>query len=189
MLEKTSEYKLLPIPEVKEGEAFWLMSLGQLTRHNTHYFKDIDEVENYNPYEDWIKENVKDKVVCDLGSGTGVLLHLAEYYGAKKCIGIEKNNWACVYTKGMYPHWDIIHNDFLQMEEWPEADIYIHKGIDEMKALNEKAHKLGKTNWPKEWLNGYGEEQEGMIDYVSNKHKRTFEELIRLGWMEEYLNG
>ena len=89
----------------------------------------------------------------------------------------------------MYPHWEIIHNDFLEMDEWPEADIYINKGIDEMKALNEKAHKFGKANWPKGWLIGEDDiEQEGMIDYVK-KHDRAFKELIRLGWMDDHLNG
>ena len=35
-------------------------------------------------------------------------------------------------------------------------------------------------------IDGDGEEQEGMIDYV-NKHDRAFKELIRLGWMEDYV--
>jgi len=35
-------------------------------------------------------------------------------------------------------------------------------------------------------MDGDGEEQEGMIDYV-NKHDRAFKELIRLGWMENYV--
>ena len=38
------------------------------------------------------------KTVCDLGGGTGVLLHLAEFYGAEKCISIDNNPW-CVYIQ------------------------------------------------------------------------------------------
>ena len=53
MFEKLEEYKSIPIPEVKEGEAFWLLALGHLTRHQTDYWKDIDNVEDYNPYENW----------------------------------------------------------------------------------------------------------------------------------------
>ena len=57
MFEKLEEYKSIPIPEVKEGEPFWLLNLGHLTRHQTDYWKDIDNVEDYNPYENWLKEH------------------------------------------------------------------------------------------------------------------------------------
>ena len=188
MFETIEEYKPLPIPEVKEGEAFWLLALGHLTRHQTDYWKDIDNVEDYNPYENWLREHAAGKTVCDLGGGTGVLLHLAEYYGAEKCISIDKNQWACVYTKGMYPHWDIIHHDFFKMGKWPEADIYLHKGIPEIDALINKTNMLEVNGrvFPQEYMDGDGKEQEGMIDYV-NKHDRAFKELIRLGWLENYV--
>ena len=33
------EYDPVPIPEVTEGEPFWLLALGNLTRHNSKVFQ------------------------------------------------------------------------------------------------------------------------------------------------------
>ena len=79
-------------------------------------------------YSDFFKENAKGKVICDLGAGTGCLLSLAQYYGAKKCIGIERLYYPCIFMKETYPHWDILQGNFNE-HEWPEADIYIHEVI------------------------------------------------------------
>jgi len=34
-----NEYNPIPIPEVTEGEPFWLLALGHLTRHNSKIFQ------------------------------------------------------------------------------------------------------------------------------------------------------
>ena len=41
-------------------------------------------------YENWISENVKDKIVIDLGAGSGILCYLAVKYGAKKVYALER---------------------------------------------------------------------------------------------------
>ena len=61
------EYDPVPIPEVTEGEPFWLLALGNLTRHNSKVFQLDDS--KYEAYETWIKENVKDKDYSPAKSG------------------------------------------------------------------------------------------------------------------------
>ena len=125
------------------------------------------------------------------------MLHLAEYHGAKKCIGIESNTQACVYTQGLYPQYDIIHNNFFKMDEWPEADIYLHN-IDQsiLKPMMDKAEMLGikdkvfprpknLRDTPKGVIESSlvplkGNPMDGMVDFVK-KHKRAFKERLRLG--------
>ena len=83
-----------------------VITLGHLTRHNSKIFQ-LDTSKYDYDIETWIRDNVKDKTVCVLGTGVGTLLHLADYYGAKKCIGLDSDNWICVYLKGLYPHMEI----------------------------------------------------------------------------------
>lgn len=169
------EYKSKFIPEVKEGEAFWSMSLAQLTRHIDKTFSTI----GFGIYEEYLKENAKDKTVCVLGCGTGQLLHIADYYGAKKVIGIDSCVQSCVYLKGMYPHFDIQCDDFFKID-WPEADIYIHKGIKKLDVLHKKANKENKEIFPSDYSDvseSFG--LQGLDDYVNHNH-RAYKELIRL---------
>lgn len=83
-----------------------------------------------NAYEQWIKENVKDKIVCDLGAGNGILCYLAYYYGAKHVYGCEiRKKQFLELTDGFKDlPITIVHCDVLE-EEWPEADIYLQEWI------------------------------------------------------------
>lgn len=84
-----------------------------------------------NAYERWIKENVKDKVVCDLGAGSGILCYLAYYYGARHVYGIELRPTVVETLWKRFediPQIEIIHSDVLE-DPWPEADIYLHEFI------------------------------------------------------------
>mgnify|MGYP003321887832 FL=1 len=83
-----------------------------------------------NAYESWIKENVKDKVVCDLGTGSGILCYLAYYYGAKHVYGCEIREEIVEDLTNRFRDFpiDIIHCDVLE-DEWPEADIYLQEFI------------------------------------------------------------
>jgi len=198
MFETIEKPKFAPIPkDLTTEDPLWMISLAQITRHNEDYWTDVDDIHTYNAYESIIKERVKDKVVCDLGSGLGVLLHLAEYHGAKECIGIESNTQAAVYSQGMYPHWNIIHNNFFKMDEWPEADIYLHN-LDQsiLKPMIDKAEMLGikdkvfprpknLRDTPKGVIESSlvplkGEPMDGMVDFVKTHH-RAFKERLRLG--------
>ena len=200
---ETTKIVQAEIPELTLDHPLWTMSLGQMTRHRTHYWDKSVDFQRNAGYEEFLEEYAKDKVVCDLGSGTGILLHLAEYYGASKCIGIENSYWPAVYTKGLYPHWDIHYNSIFDMDEWPEADIYVHGLIsdniyhDKVKEMFDKAEKLGVKDkvYPNHLRllsctelsydevedidNAYGD---GMQSYY-DKHKITYEELDRVEYV------
>jgi len=84
-----------------------------------------------NAYESWIRDNVKDKVVCDLGAGTGILMWLAYINGAKKVIGIEREVETLKllhYRFDNIPEMEIIEGDIHEMD-YPESDIYLQENI------------------------------------------------------------
>ena len=177
---RPNEYNPIPIPELTEGEPFWLLALGHLTRHNSKIFQ-LD-TSKYDAYETWIRDNVKDKTVCVLGTGVGTLLHLADYYGAKKCIGLDSDNWICVYLKGLYPHMEI-HNSNYYKVEWPEADIYLHNGCTQ--TFLQRAENLNKKvfppfcNIPLVMKTREDLITDGVMDF-SDTHARAYQELGRI---------
>lgn len=84
-----------------------------------------------NAYECWIKENVKDKIVCDLGAGTGILCYLAYYYGARHVYGMEIRPEVVESLRKRFkdiPQIEIIEGDVIE-DTWPESDIYLHEFI------------------------------------------------------------
>ncbi len=138
-----SKYKPVNIPEVNINDSFWLWSLAKMSRDFPELWEfDIPKAD---AYEIWLEENIKDKTVCVLGSGSGMLLHIAELYGAKKCIGVDRNSWSCVYLKGLYPHWEIHCHDWFKFD-WPEADVYLHNGCNQ--TFLDRAENLGKEVFP-----------------------------------------
>ena len=84
-----------------------------------------------NAYEGWISKNVQNKVVCDLGAGTGILLWLAYKNGAKKVIGIEREVEVLNQLKERFkdiPQIEIVEGDIFEAD-YPESDIYLHEQI------------------------------------------------------------
>jgi hypothetical protein len=80
-------------------------------------------------YEDWISENVKDKVVIDLGAGSGILCYLAVKYGAKKVYALERRGELIDRMKEtLGDSVEYIHGDLLETE-LPECDIYLHEWL------------------------------------------------------------
>lgn len=80
-------------------------------------------------YEQFIKENVKDKVVIDLGTGPGIMGYLAIKYGAKKVYCIELIEKYLNVAKKMladYDNVEFILGDARNLT-FPEADIIIHE--------------------------------------------------------------
>ncbi len=82
-----------------------------------------------NPYINFIKNNVKDKIVIECGAGTGFFSWLSVKYGAKKVFSCEKNKATIKDLQERFK--DIkqinvvnvdIFNDVL-----PQGDIYIHE--------------------------------------------------------------
>lgn len=102
-------------------------------------------------YESWIKQNVKDKVVVDLGAGSGILCYLAFKYGAKKVIALEIKSFLCENMYRYFSDYESIevHNKNFLNEDIPEADIYLHEsfsnGLTEefMIEMIDRAKELG----------------------------------------------
>ena len=81
------------------------------------------------PYIEFIKNNVKDKVVVDCGSGNGIWTWVALYYGAKFVYAVDIN-------KSTIEHLKFIYKDNKQVEVLelnlfksvlPKGDVYIHE--------------------------------------------------------------
>ena len=82
-----------------------------------------------NAYENWISENVKDKIVIDLGAGSGILCYLAVKYGAKKVYALERRGRLIHRMKEILGDTvEYIHADLLETE-LPECDIYLHEWL------------------------------------------------------------
>ncbi len=82
-----------------------------------------------NPYINFIKNNVKDKIVVECGTGTGFFSWLSVKYGAKKVYSCEKNETTIKNLTERFKDIDRIEvvdvdvfNDVL-----PQGDIYIHE--------------------------------------------------------------
>ena len=62
MFETIENPKFAPIPnDLTTDDPLWMISLAQITRHNEHYWTDVDDIHTYNAYETIIKDKVKDK--------------------------------------------------------------------------------------------------------------------------------
>ncbi|ADD95600.1 hypothetical protein [uncultured phage MedDCM-OCT-S09-C7] len=80
-------------------------------------------------YESWISENVKDKIVIDLGAGSGILCYLAVKYGAKKVYALERRGELIDRMKEILgDSVEYIHGDLLETE-LPKCDIYLHEWL------------------------------------------------------------
>ena len=80
-------------------------------------------------YENWISENVKNKIVIDLGAGSGILCYLAVKYGAKKVYALERRGRLIHRMKEILGDTvEYIHADLLETE-LPECDIYLHEWL------------------------------------------------------------
>jgi predicted RNA methylase len=56
----------------------------------TTVFAFVLDYERTNAYNKFLKEHAKDKIICDIGTGTGVLSYLASVHGARKIYSYEK---------------------------------------------------------------------------------------------------
>lgn len=63
------------------------------------HFPMLNDQERNILYHNAIKSNVKDKIVLDLGSGSGLLSMIAASNGAKKVYAVEKDNFLSVVSR------------------------------------------------------------------------------------------
>ena len=82
-----------------------------------------------NAYINFIKENVKDKVVIECGTGTGFFSWLSIKYGAKKVYSCEQSRELCANLQERFKeinNLEVINLDVFT-DKLPEGDIYIHE--------------------------------------------------------------
>lgn len=105
----------------------------ELPRWHLLMLKDRKRLEYYSAI---IKDKVKDKIVLDVGTGSGVLSHLALKWGAKKVYSIEQNpSLQAVYRHLMKDHIqsgkaELICDDahFLRLDQFEEApQVIVHE--------------------------------------------------------------
>ena len=104
-------------------------------------------------YKEAIERSVKNKVICDIGSGTGLLSILSAKAGAKKVFAVERDQGRYAYTKhiinklGLQNSVEVIHDDFLNTDI--KADIFVSETMntqifgEDILYLAEHARKQG----------------------------------------------
>lgn len=104
-------------------------------------------------YKEAIEKSVRDKVVCDIGSGTGLLSILSAKAGARKVFAVERDQGRCAYTRhiinklGLRDSIEVIHDDFLNTDI--KADIFVSETMntqifgEDILYLAEHARKQG----------------------------------------------
>lgn len=89
----------------------------------------VFDVYRNDPYIEYIKNNVKDKIVVDCGSGSGIWTWVALYYGAKHVYSIDVD-------PATLEHLDLIYKDNSQVtvlkldlfaDDLPQGDVYIQE--------------------------------------------------------------
>lgn len=109
-------------------------------------------------YNEAIKQSVKDKIVCDIGAGTGFLSILAAQYGAKHVYAVEMDSNRANLVTNMVNHLNlsdkitVINDNFLNLELI--ADIYVSETIgwhifnEDILHIAKHAQKFGGTFIP-----------------------------------------
>ncbi len=80
-------------------------------------------------YVDYIKENVKDKIVVDCGSGSGIWTWVSLYYGAKHVYCLDIHRPTLAHLNLLYkdnPKVSVIGLDLFK-NYLPKGDIYLHE--------------------------------------------------------------
>ena len=110
----------------------FLKESESVSNKNIEFFKTaycFTDSQRNKSYEDWISKNVKDKVVIDLGAGSGILCYLAVKYGAKKVYALERRGELIDRMKEILgDSVEYIHGDLLETE-LPKCDIYLHEWL------------------------------------------------------------
>lgn len=102
--------------------------------HAWHYDMLINQ-ERSQFYNDLIKENCKDKIVLEIGTGAGLLAALAIKHGAKKVICCEENPLLAMAAQQLFKRLKIDdrieliskNSKEIKTEEIPQADVILHE--------------------------------------------------------------
>lgn len=113
-------------------------------------------------YKHAIDKSVKDKVVCDVGTGTGLLSILSAKAGARKVFAVERDPQRARYAKniieelGLTDTVEVINDDFLNLDI--PADIFVSETIntqifgEDILQIAEHARKQGGVFIPSEFV-------------------------------------
>jgi len=134
-------------------------------------------------YKNKIDQHVKDKIVIDLGSGSGILSYMAILGGAKKVIAIEKDKFVSGFLKHSIKKlgWDnkivVVNKDFLHddiSQYLNEADVCIGEFITSSFTNNifPIILKRIKENFPK--LKIIPEQISYQVNIIENKFLREY---------------
>ena len=98
----------------------------EVFKHLCSYVLDFQRTNAYNRF---LKTHAKDKVVCDLGTGTGILSYLASVHGAKKIYSYEITYTSYQQSKEMLKDYNVIqYNANLVNVTFPtDVDFFIHE--------------------------------------------------------------
>ena len=113
-------------------------------------------------YKKAIDNSVKDKVVCDVGTGTGLLSILSAKAGARKVFAVERDQKRAEYAKNIIEELrltdtvEVINDDFLNLDI--PADIFVSETIntqifgEDILQIAEHARKQGGVFIPSEFV-------------------------------------
>lgn len=96
----------------------------------TTVFAFVLDYERTNAYNKFLKEHAKDKVICDIGTGTGVLSYLASVHGAKKIYSYEKKKSMFNFASSVLGSIEVINifNEDATKAIFPaDIDFFVHE--------------------------------------------------------------
>jgi predicted RNA methylase len=96
----------------------------------TTVFAFVLDYERTNAYNKFLKEHAKDKVICDIGTGTGVLSYLASVHGARKIYSYEKKKSVFNFASsvlGSIENINLFHGDATKVIFPKDIDFFVHE--------------------------------------------------------------
>lgn len=96
----------------------------------TTVFAFVLDYKRTNAYNRFLKEHARDKVICDIGTGTGVLSYLASVHGAKKIYSYEKKKSVFNFASsvlGSTETVNLINEDATKAIFPDDIDFFIHE--------------------------------------------------------------
>ena len=125
-----------------------------------------------------LKNLVKDKVVLDLGCGTGIFCIEMTKYGSKRLIGIDISSAAIrkakekIQLKGLVDKIEFLCIDVRRDNELPKADIAVGLGFIDFLNRNELRELLNKMNVRYFWFS-FPEKKTSLINILHNLYLKS----------------
>lgn len=95
------------------------------------------DYERTNAYNRFLRDRAKDKIICDIGTGTGVLSYLASVHGAKKVYSYERKKSMFDFAssvlgfassmQGAIKNIELFRDDATEVKFPPNIDFFVHE--------------------------------------------------------------